>query len=79
MSARMQAGLLFLATIALLIPSQFPRMPIRLPAWPLATVVSVVLAVLLSRRLWTDMLYSLKTHRGRVVSAETGAGDGERP
>jgi len=61
-SARLQAGLLFLATIALLVPSA-----IKVADAPAATAfthqLSVGLAVLLIAAYGLGMLFSLKTHR----------------
>ncbi len=69
-SARLQAGLLFLATIALLIPSAIAK------ADPVAGAtithkLSVGLALLLIVAYGLGMLYSLKTHRELFASAET--------
>jgi Ca2+:H+ antiporter len=76
-SARLQAGLLFLATIALLIPSAIAK------ADPVAGAVitqklSVGLAVLLIVAYGLGMLFSLKTHRELFASAESGEA-GEAP
>jgi Ca2+:H+ antiporter len=76
-SARLQAGLLFLATVALLVPSttsegewsgaaEFTR---KLSAW---------LAVLLIVAYGLGMVFSLKTHRELFESASHGE-DGETP
>jgi len=76
-SARLQAGLLFLATIALLIPSSIAK------ADPAAGAVitrklSVGLALLLIVAYGLGMLYSLKTHRELFGSADHGEA-GEAP
>jgi Ca2+:H+ antiporter len=75
MSARLQAGLLFLATIALLVPSaisvaddaslKFTR--------TLSVGISVVLIVVYAM----GLLFSLKTHREFFSSAGPSAGHGE--
>jgi Ca2+:H+ antiporter len=76
-SARMQAGLLFLAAVALLVPSA-----IATADWAAGTVftqkLSVGLAVLLIVAYGLGMLFSLKTHRELFASAEHAA-DGEAP
>jgi Ca2+:H+ antiporter len=76
-SARLQAGLLFLATIALLIPSAISK------ADPVASAainqkLSVGLAVLLIIAYGLGMLFSLKTHRELFASVEHGEA-GEAP
>lgn len=68
-NARMQAGLMFLATVALLIPSAIGRAD----ATGAATVMgklSVGLAVLLIGTYVLGMLFSLKTHRELFAGAE---------
>jgi Ca2+:H+ antiporter len=64
-SARMQAGLLFLATVALLIPSM------------VASADSAAKAAF-AQHLSVGMLFSLKTHRAEFAGAEHGE-DGEAP
>ena len=76
-SARMQAGLLFLATVALLIPSAATG------GEPAARAVftqtlSLGLAVLLIAAYALGMLFSLKTHREFFASAEH-TDEGEKP
>ena len=76
-SARMQAGLLFLATVALLIPSAVAQ------ADSAAGVIfshklSVGLSVLLIVAYALYMLFSLKTHKELFASAAHGE-DGEEP
>jgi Ca2+:H+ antiporter len=61
-SARMQAGLLFLATIALLIPSAVSQADAAAGA-AFTQKLSVGLAVLLIVAYGLGMLFSLKTHR----------------
>jgi Ca2+:H+ antiporter len=76
-SARMQAGLLFLATIALLIPSAVADADSAAkPAF--IQQLSVGLAVLLICAYGLGMLFSLKTHKEFFSSAEHGEG-GEAP
>ena len=68
-NARMQAGLMFLATVALLIPSAIGRAD----ATGAATVMgklSVGLAVVLIATYVLGMLFSLKTHRELFAGAE---------
>ena len=76
-SARLQAGLLFLATIALLIPSAIYRAdPVAGAA--ITQKLSVGLAVLLILAYAFGMLFSLKTHRELFASAGHGE-EGETP
>ena len=74
-SARMQAGLLFLATIALLIPSAVSEAD---SAAAFTQKLSVGLAVLLIVAYGLGMLFSLGTHRELFASAEHGEA-GESP
>jgi Ca2+:H+ antiporter len=75
--ARVQASLLFLATIALLIPSAIAK--VDSPASTAFTnKLSVGLAVLLILIYGLGMLFSLKTHRDFFGSAEHGD-EGEAP
>ena len=70
-SARVQAGLLFLATIALLIPSAVAN--VDFPAEAAFTrKLSLGLAVLLIVTYALSMLFSLKTHRELFTSAGHG-------
>jgi Ca2+:H+ antiporter len=71
-SARLQAGLLFLATIALLIPSAVSQVD---SAAAFTRKLSVGLAVLLIVTYGLGMLFSLKTHRELFASAEHGEAD----
>jgi Ca2+:H+ antiporter len=68
-SARLQAGLLFLATIALLIPSAVGDAD-SAPAAAFAAKLSVGLSVLLLAAYGLGLLFSLKTHREVFGSAE---------
>ncbi|HEV8502028.1 MAG TPA: calcium/proton exchanger [Casimicrobiaceae bacterium] len=76
-SARMQAGLLFLATIALVIPSAVAEADAG-TGGSFTQKLSVGLAVLLIIAYALGMLFSLKTHRELFASAEH-APDGETP
>jgi Ca2+:H+ antiporter len=75
--ARLQASLLFLATIALLIPSAIASAD-RGPGAAFTTQLSLGLAVLLMVAYGLGMLFSLKTHRELFASAEHGE-EGEAP
>jgi Ca2+:H+ antiporter len=73
-SARLQAGLLFLATIALLVPSAVAEADSTTGA-AFTNTLSVGLAVLLIAAYGLGMLFSLKTHReffGSVTHGEEG-------
>ncbi|HTP73700.1 MAG TPA: calcium/proton exchanger [Burkholderiaceae bacterium] len=76
-TARVQAALLFLATVALLVPSAIADVD-GAQANGFATHLSVGLAVLLIAAYALSMLFSLKTHRELFASAEHGE-DGESP
>jgi Ca2+:H+ antiporter len=76
-SARMQAGLLFLATIALLIPSTMIELDSAAGA-KFSQTLSLGLALLLIVAYALGMLFSLKTHREAFASAAHGD-DGEAP
>jgi Ca2+:H+ antiporter len=75
--ARLQAGLLFLATVALLIPSAISQADSAGTAAVLPKL-SVGLALLLIAAYGLGMLFSLKTHREFFASASGGEG-GEAP
>ncbi len=75
-NARVQAGLLFLATVALMVPSAVGRSGSAEPE--LMNKLSVGLAVLLIVAYGLGMLFSLKTHRELFASAEHGE-EGEAP
>ena len=75
-NARIQAGLLFLATVALLIPSLVAKVDASADAF--TQKLSVGLAVLLIVTYGLSLLFSLKTHREFFASAEH-AEDGEAP
>ena len=73
-SARLQAGLLFLATVALLVPSAVAESDSTTGA-AFTNKLSVGLAVLLIAAYGLGMLFSLKTHReffGSVTHGEEG-------
>jgi Ca2+:H+ antiporter len=76
-AARFQAGLLFLATVALLIPSAVATADATARA-AFTQQLSVGLAVLLIVAYGLGMLFSLKTHREMFATAEH-ADDGEAP
>ena len=71
LSARLQAGLLFLATIALLIPSAIAEVD-PVAGVPINQKLSVGLAVLLIVAYGLGLLFSLRTHRELFVSVEHG-------
>lgn len=77
-SARVQAGLLFLATIALLIPSAVAQADSASQA-AFTQKLSLGLAVLLILAYGLGMLFSLKTHRELFASAEHEEEAGEAP
>jgi len=70
-NARFQAALLFLATVALLVPSAVKEADPTVSAMFTQTL-SVALAVLLLIAYGLGMLFSLKTHRELFASAESG-------
>jgi Ca2+:H+ antiporter len=72
--ARLQAGLLFLATVALLIPSAVSQADSG-PAAGFAQTLSLGLSVLLIVAYGLGLVFSLKTHREVFSSAEHGEGD----
>jgi Ca2+:H+ antiporter len=74
---RLQAGLLFLATVALLIPSAIFRVDSAAGA-EFSRKLSVGLAVLLIVAYGLGMLFSLKTHR-EIFASEGSAEAGEAP
>ncbi|HSW24241.1 MAG TPA: calcium/proton exchanger [Burkholderiaceae bacterium] len=76
-SARVQAGLLFLASVALLIPSAVTSADAA-AATAFTQQLSVGLAVLLIVAYALGMLFSLKTHRELFASAGHGE-EGEAP
>jgi Ca2+:H+ antiporter len=77
-NARLQAGMLFLATIALLIPSILAETDPSPAMAVFAQVLSLGLAVLLIVAYGLGMLFSLKTHREFFASVEH-AEAGEAP
>src|SRR5467141_1161738 len=76
-SARLQAGLLFLATVALLVPSAGAKVDATAAAAFMGKL-SVGLSVLLIVTYALGMLFSLKTHRELFASVEHGE-HGEAP
>jgi Ca2+:H+ antiporter len=75
--ARVQAGLLFLATVALLVPSATSQGDLSGPL-EFTRKLSVCLAVLLIVAYGLGMLFSLKTHRELFESTQHGE-EGETP
>jgi len=76
-AARLQAGLLFLATVALLIPSAVSEADSTVMA-AFTEKLSIGLAVLLIATYGLSLLFSLKTHRELFAGKEHGE-DGEAP
>jgi Ca2+:H+ antiporter len=76
--ARMQAGLLFLATVALFVPSAIVDMDSPGHA-AFSQNLSIGLAMLLIIAYGLGLIFSLKTHREFFISAEKGEDDGEDP
>jgi Ca2+:H+ antiporter len=76
-TARVQAGLLFLATVALLVPSAIAAADSAEKA-AIVQDLSLGLSILLIVAYALGMLFSLKTHKEFFVSAEH-ADDGEAP
>ena len=72
-SARMQASLLFLATVALLIPSAVSQAD-SVAGAAFTQKLSVGLSVLLIVAYGLGMFFSLKTHRELFASGESGEG-----
>jgi Ca2+:H+ antiporter len=70
-SARMQAGLLFLATVGLLVPSALSQAD-SVTGAEFTQKLSVGLSVLLIVAYALSLLFSLKTHRESFASAEHG-------
>ncbi len=77
-NARVQAGLLFLATVALLVPSAVGAAE-PTPANEFVQRVSLGLSVLLITAYGLGLLFTLKTHREIFGSAEHGGDDDEAP
>jgi Ca2+:H+ antiporter len=78
-NARFQAALLFLATVALLVPSAV-RVADSAEGTAFTQTLSAVLAVLLLAAYALGMLFSLKTHRELFASVELGeTGEGHLP
>jgi Ca2+:H+ antiporter len=70
-NARFQAGLLFLATVALLVPSALSEAD-SAPAADFTHQLSVGLSVLLIAGYGLGLVFSLKTHREVFASADSG-------
>ena len=73
-SARLQAGLLFLATVPLLVPSAISQAD-SVAGSAFTDKLSVGLSLLLIAGYGLGMLFSLKTHRELFASAEAGHED----
>ena len=73
-NARLQAGLLFLATVALLVPSAVSEADAA-PAAAFAQQLSVGLSVLLIVAYGLGLVFTLKTHREMFGSTAHGEGD----
>jgi Ca2+:H+ antiporter len=76
--ARLQAGMLFLATVALLIPSALSAADSG-PGSGITGQLSVGLSVLLISAYGLGLLFTLKTHREIFGGAAHGEEDGEAP
>lgn len=77
--ARMQAALLFLATIAMLIPSVLADVDLQAGAAKLNHTLSVGLSVLLIVTYVLWLLFSLRTHRELFAGESHSAGEPEWP
>ena len=73
-SARLQAGLLFVATVALLVPSAIVGADAA-PGAAVGQIPSVGLSVLLIAAYVLGLLFSLRTHREEFASAAHEEGD----
>ena len=73
-NARLQAGLLFLATVALVIPSAIAHTNVAAGA-AVTQKLSLGLAVLLLAAYGLGMVFSLQTHREFFAGTETGEAD----
>jgi Ca2+:H+ antiporter len=69
--ARLQAGLLFLATVALLIPSAVSKAD-AIPGSTMTLQLSLGLSLILIATYGLSMVYSLKTHRELFQSSNSG-------
>jgi Ca2+:H+ antiporter len=77
-SARMQAGLLFLATVALLIPSAVSQAD-SVAGAAFTQQLSVGLSILLIAAYGSGMFFSLKTHPELFASADSGETEDPAP
>ncbi len=73
-SARLQAGMLFLATVALIVPSAVSKVDSG-PSAEFAQSLSLGLAVLLIVAYGLGMVFSLKTHRELFASVEAAGSE----
>jgi Ca2+:H+ antiporter len=76
-SARLQAGLLFVATVGLLVPSAVSQAD-ALPGTAIGSAPSVALSLLLMAAYGLGLVFSLRTHREEFASASQGEA-GEAP
>ena len=76
-SARLQAGLLFLATVGLLIPSMLAETDPTPATAKFSQTLSLCLSVLLIASYALGMLFSLRTHRELFVAANHAEDDHE--
>jgi Ca2+:H+ antiporter len=76
-SARLQAGLLFVATVGLLVPSAVSQAD-ALPGAAIGSAPSIALSLLLIAAYGLGLVFSLRTHREEFASASQGEA-GEAP
>jgi Ca2+:H+ antiporter len=79
MNARLQAGLLFLATVALLVPSAIGDAGSSAPAAAVLQQLSLGLSLLLIAAYGLGLLFTLRTHRDLFAGAEHGEADDGAP
>ena len=77
-SARLQAGLLFLATIAILVPSVMTETEAGPDSAAFTQTLSASLAVLLIVTYGLGLLFSLRTHRELFAGADHAEGEDEQ-
>ena len=77
-SARLQAGLLFLATIAILVPSVVTEAEGDAASAEFTQTLSASLAVMLIVTYGLGLLFSLRTHRELFAGADHANGEDER-
>jgi len=79
MNARLQAGLLFLATVALLVPSAVGEPGQSAPAAPVVHQLSLGLSLLLIVAYGLGLLFTLGTHRDVFAGVEHGEAEEGEP